>query len=50
MSHGVKRKKESLEKELARKEKEQTQIQEYKDLTEDVMKRVCASCLIANRM
>jgi len=40
MSHGITRKKESPEKELARKEKESAQIKEYRQLTEDVMKRV----------
>jgi len=40
MSHGVKRQKESPEREAARKEKEQAQIEEYRGLTEDVMNRV----------
>jgi geranylgeranyl transferase type-2 subunit alpha len=41
MSHGISRKKGSAEKELARKEKESAQIKEYRELTENVMERVC---------
>jgi hypothetical protein len=40
MSHGIKRQKESPEKEAARREKEQAQVEEYLKLTEDVMTRV----------
>jgi len=40
MSHGVKRAKQTAEKEAARKDKERAQIQEYRALTEDVMTRV----------
>ena len=40
MSHGIKRQRESPEKEAARREKERTQITEYRTLTEDVMTRV----------
>ena len=43
MSHGVKRQRESVEKEAARREKEKSQINEYRSLTEDVMKRVTGS-------
>jgi hypothetical protein len=40
MSHGIKRQRESPEKEAARRDKERSQIQEYRSLTEDVMTRV----------
>lgn len=40
MSHGIKRQRESPEKEAARREKEKNQISEYRSLTEDVMTRV----------
>jgi hypothetical protein len=40
MSHGVQRQKESPEKEVARREKEQAQLEGYLKLTEDVMTRV----------
>jgi len=41
MSHGIKRARESQEKEAARKEKERAQVQEYRALTDDVMNKVC---------
>lgn len=40
MSHGVKRQRESPEKEQARKEKEKTLVHEYKSLVQDIMTRV----------
>ena len=40
MSHGVKRQRESPEKEAARLEKEKAQINDYRALTEDVLTRV----------
>jgi len=40
MSHGVKRQREPAKKEAARREKEKSQISEYRTLTEDVMARV----------
>lgn len=40
MSHGIKRQKESPEKEAARKERERAQVDEYRALSEDVMNRV----------
>lgn len=40
MSHGIQRKRETPEKEAARKEKEKAQVQEYRALTEDVMNKV----------
>ena len=43
MSHGVKRQRESVEKEAARREKEKSQINEYRSLTNDVMRRVTRS-------
>ena len=43
MSHGVKRQRESVENEAARREKEKSQINEYRTLTEDVMTRVNGS-------
>jgi hypothetical protein len=45
MSHGVKRQKESSEKEAARREKEKAQIDDYRSLAEQVMNRVCLSIL-----
>jgi hypothetical protein len=49
MSHAVKRKRESPEKEAARKEKEKGEISEYRKLTENVMARVCALFYHANQ-
>jgi hypothetical protein len=40
MSHGIKRQRESPEKEAARVEKEKSQISEYRALVEDIMLRV----------
>ena len=40
MSHGVTRKRESPEKEAARREKERSEVNEYRKLTEEVMSRV----------
>lgn len=40
MSHGIKRQRESPEKEAARLEKEKSQISDYRALVEDVMLRV----------
>lgn len=40
MSHGIKRQRESPEKEAARIEKEKTLVNEYRTLVEDVMTRV----------
>ena len=40
MSHGVKRQREPAKKEAARREKEKSQINEYRTLTEDVMARI----------
>ena len=40
MSHGIKRARESQEKEAARKEKERAQVKEYRELTDDVMNKV----------
>jgi hypothetical protein len=40
MSHGVKRQRESPEKEAARKEKEKSLVNEYKSLVQQIMTRV----------
>jgi ribosomal protein S25 len=50
MSHGVKRQRESPEKEAARLEKEQVQVSEYRTLTEDVMTRVRDQVKAADRV
>ena len=46
MSHGVKRQRESPEKEVARLEKERAEISDYRALTEEVMARVFPSPII----
>jgi geranylgeranyl transferase type-2 subunit alpha len=46
MSHGIKRQRESPEKEAARLEKERSQISEYRALVEDVMLRVYSSFIL----
>jgi hypothetical protein len=50
MSHGIKRQRESPEKEAARREREKNQIAEYRSLTEDVMTRVYPSLTQLLRM
>ena len=46
MSHGLKRQRESPEKEAARLEREKAQISDYRALTEDVLTRVCPIAVI----